>query len=203
MFWIKFGILIIGFIYAGILPYTVYKAIKSVGFDPQQKTLSHISIKGEYGSKYHRGYTYLMFATAILTYFFFWLLTEIYNLGEFDKIITYIDYSCGSLLILAFIPFNLVPYEKGNLWPNIKRIFHNILAVFVFLSLAALIILFNIALCDRYPLLSIIGFVIILITAVLLLLYMVKNSITGLSELIFINGLSTWSIFVTIFTILK
>lgn len=203
MFWIKLSILIIGFSYAVILPYTIYKVMKSLEFNPRTHTLSYISIKEIYGKKYHTGYTYLLFLAAILNYAFFWLLTEIYDLYEFDDIVKYIDSSCFFLVILSFIPFNLVPYKKENIRYNLKRIFHNIFAAFVFVSLTILIIIFNLILLGRFPLLSIIGFIIIGITMILLFIDVKRNSITGFSELLFIDGLSLWSIFVTVFTVLK
>lgn len=203
MFWIKFSLLITGFIYAGILPYTLYKSIKSLEFNPHKQTLSFMSIRDLYGEKYSKGYTKLLFLAAILNYFFFWLLIKIYDLGELEHIITQLDYVATCLIILALVPFNIEPYKKEFFKQNVKRVIHNVFAVFVFLSLAALIILFNIALYEKHKSLSIVGFVIISITAIVLFWSILKNKITGFSELTFINGLCIWSVCVTIFTVLK
>lgn len=203
MFWTKFFFLLIGFLFAGLLPFTLYRVVNSLEFNLRKQTLSYISIKEIYGKKYQRGYTYLMFFTAIICYLFFILLADIYDLHEFETVIRQIDYCFLCLVVLAFIPFNVIPYGKGNFLPNVKRVLHNIFAVFVFLSFAILIILFNIALFDTYRLLSIVGFVIIAVTLVLLLVEMRKNAITGISELMFINGLSIWCIVVVFFTVLR
>ncbi|NDV46531.1 hypothetical protein D0T49_05675 [Paludibacter sp. 221] len=203
MFWIKFGILITGFLYAGILPYTLRKALKCVEIDLSVDTLSMLSISELYGKKYRLGYTRLLFAAAILNYFFFGLLSEFYNLGDFAPFIKYINYSGAFLAILAFISHNIAPYRFEFLHKNIQRILHNLFAVLVFLSLPTLIVLFEIARLPSCHFIAITGLVIIGIVAILTAWSILKNGVNGFSELLFINGISIWSIFTTIVTILR
>ena len=80
MVWIKLGILIIGFIYAGLIPFTVRRVVRQIDFDLHQQTLSFLSNKTLYDKRYVRGYTRLLFATAVLHYVFFGLLSKYYNL---------------------------------------------------------------------------------------------------------------------------
>lgn len=59
MFYIKLGILVIGFIQAGLLSYFVQKALRHISLDLDKQTLSFLSNKD------------LLFSTAIFTYLFF------------------------------------------------------------------------------------------------------------------------------------
>lgn len=201
MFWIKFCILLTGILYAGILPYTLRKALKCVEINLSVDTLSMLSVREVYGKKYQKGYTRLLFAAAILNYFFFWLMSKFYSLGDFTPFLQYIDYSCAFLALLAFIPHNIQPYKIEFLGKNIQRIFHNLFAALVFLSLPTLIILFEIALMPQHKAFSIVGLIIIGIVSILTVWSIVKNGLNGFSELIFINGISIWSIFTTVITL--
>lgn len=202
MIWIKLGILISGFLYAGLLPYTVRKSIKHIEYDPNIQTLSYLSIKGMYGDKFKKGYSSLLFSAAVLTYIFFGLLAEFYNLGGYEPFITYLNYCAFCFVILAFTPLNLEPYKLENARHNIKRFLHNTFAALVFITLVALIILFHLATMEKHPVFSIIGFCIIGITSILMLWSIIKNTLNGFSELLFINGVSIWSIYITIMTVL-
>src|SRR5690606_38810341 len=139
----KLGILLIGFIQAGLLPHFVQKALTHVSLDLNNQTLSFLSNKDLYGERIVKGYKRLLFTTAILTYVFFWFLTEHYDLGEYDKLMQYIDLGFASLVLLAFVPHNLKPYSFRSLAPSLQRILHNLLSVVVFLTLPALIITFQ------------------------------------------------------------
>ena len=70
MVWIKLGILIIGFIYAGLIPFTVRRVVRQIDFDLHEQTLSFLSNKTLYDKKFRRGYTRLLFVTAVLHYVF-------------------------------------------------------------------------------------------------------------------------------------
>ncbi|WP_026451594.1 hypothetical protein [Aequorivita capsosiphonis] len=201
--WIKLGILLIGFIQAGLLPHFVQKALKHVSFDLNNQTLSFFSNKDLYGEKFVKGYKRLLFATAILTYLFFWLLTEYYDLGEYHKLIRYIDLGFGSLALLAFVPHNLKPYSLKSLAPSLQRILHNLLGVVVFLSLPALVVTFQVAILPEAKFLGISGIIIIGLTVLSVALSIFKNGINGATELLFINGISFWTIYVTIITFLS
>jgi hypothetical protein len=111
MSWIKLGILFTGILYAGLLPYTIYKALQHVVFDLSKQTLSFFSNKHLYGEKLNRTYKRLLFVFALLTYGFFWLLSRFYDLGEHEKFMNYIDYSFALLTLLAFVPHNMRPYN--------------------------------------------------------------------------------------------
>ncbi len=111
MVWIKLGILIIGFVYAGLIPFTVRRVVRQIDFDLHQQTLSFLSNKTLYDKRYVRGYTRLLFATAILHYVFFWLLSMCYNLGEHETYMRYINYSFAFFTLLAFVPHNIRPYS--------------------------------------------------------------------------------------------
>ena len=132
MILIKLGILLIGFVNAGLMPYSIRKALAHVNFDLKNQTLSFFSNKDLYGDKFVKGYKWLLFTTAILTYAFFWLLTQYYELGEYERLMRYIDLGFASLALLAFVPHNLQPYSLKNLAPLLQRFLHNLLAVLVF-----------------------------------------------------------------------
>lgn len=203
IFYIKLGILLIGFIQAGLLPYFIQKALKHVNLDLDKQTLSFLSNKDLYGKRFVKGYKRLLFTTAILTYLFFWFLTEYYELGEYNKLMKYIDLGFVSLALLAFVPHNLKPYSLRNLSLFLQRTLHNLLAVVVFLSLPALIITFQIVILPESMFLGIFGLAIIGITVFLVALSILKNGVNGATELLFINGISLWTIFVTMTTFLS
>ncbi|HLS10583.1 MAG TPA: hypothetical protein VK050_00320 [Flavobacteriaceae bacterium] len=203
IFYIKLGILLIGFIQAGLLPYFIQKALKHVNLDLDKQTLSFLSNKDLYGKRFVKGYKRLLFTTAILTYLFFWFLSEYYELGEYNKLMKYIDLGFVSLALLAFVPHNLKPYSLRNLSLFLQRTLHNLLAVVVFLSLPALIITFQIVILPESMFLGIFGLAIIGVTVFLVALSILKNGVNGATELLFINGISLWTIFVTMTTFLS
>lgn len=85
MIGIKLGILLIGFVHANLLPYSIRKVLEHVNFDLKNKTVSFFSNKSLYGDKFVKDYKWLVFVSAILTYTFLWLLSEYYQLGEYDR----------------------------------------------------------------------------------------------------------------------
>lgn len=201
--WLTLGILLIGFVHAGLLPYFVRKALAHVDFDLEKETLSFLSNKQLYGETFVKGYKWLLFTTAILTYIFFWLLTEHYDLGEYEQLMKYMDIGSASLALLAFVPHNLSPYSLKSLRLSLQRLIHNLLAVVVFISLAVLIIIFQVVILPVNELLGITGMVIIGATVLSVVLSILKKGINGITELLFISGISLWTILVTIFTFLS
>lgn len=203
MIWTKLGILLIGFANAGLLPYSVGKAMTHVNFDFKNQTLSFLSNKSIYGERFQKGYKWLLFLSAIFTYLFFWLLTRYYDLGEYERLMGYIDLSFASLALLAFVPHNIKPYSLKTLAPSLQRFLHNVLAVVVFLTLPGLIITFQVIVFPEFTFLGISGLAMILITVLSVLLSIFKNGINGVTELLFINGISIWIILVTLLTFLN
>ncbi len=202
MVWVKLGILIIGFVYAGLIPFTVRRVVRQIDFDLHQQTLSFLSNKTLYDKRYVRGYTRLLFATAVLHYVFFWLLSKYYNLGEHETYMRYINYSFAFFTLLAFVPHNIRPYSFKRLNTTVQRLVHNLLAIFVFLSLPTLIILFQTAVIHAMPFMGIAGLILIGGTLVLTAIYIIRQGLNGISEIFFINGISFWTVFITIFTVL-
>lgn len=200
---IKLGILLIGFAHASLLPYSIRKALAHVNFDLKNQTLSFFSNKDLYGKKFVKGYKWMLFLTAILTYVFFWLLTDYYDLGEYERLMRYIDLGFASLALLAFVPHNLKPYNLRSLGPSLQRLLHNLLSVVVFLSLPALIVAFQVTVLPQAKFLGITGLILIGVTVFYVAFSMLKNGIDGGSELSFINGVSAWTILVTIVTLLS
>jgi len=200
---IKLGILLVGFTYAGVLPYAVKRSIEHINFDLKKYTLSFLSNKHLYGKKYVRAYKRLLFGTAILNYLFFWLLSLFYDLGEHERFMQQIDYSFAVLALLAFVPHNIYPYRWENIKTNLQRLIHNMLAVIVFLSLPTLVILFQTAILPELWFLGISGLVIIGGTILVTGISVIKNGVNGITEMLFINGISIWSIFVTTFTLVS
>ncbi len=203
MFWIKLGILLIGFLFAGILPGAVRKSIQHIKIDLNTQTLSFLSNKSLYGKEYAKGYKRLLFASSILLYGFFWLLSEFYDLGQHEKLMQYIDICVVSLTLLAFVPHNLKPYSLDNFTPALQRFFHNLLAVVVFLSIPALIVTYQFAIIEHKQFLGLLGLIVIGLVILATALSFLKSGINGATELLFINGISIWTIFVTIMTILS
>jgi hypothetical protein len=200
---IKLGILLVGFTYAGVLPFAVKRSVQHINFDLKKYTLSFLSNKSLYGKNYVRGYKQLLFATAVLNYLFFWLLSLFYDLGENERFIRQIDYSFAVLALLAFVPHNIYPFKRDNLKTNLQRIVHNLLAVVVFLSLPTLVILFQAAILPELWFLGISGLVIIGGTIVVTGISVIKNGVNGVTEMLFINGVSIWSIYVTVNTFIR
>jgi hypothetical protein len=192
--------LLIGFAQASLLPYAIKRALKHVKLDLEKYTLSFLSNKSLYGKKLVKGYKWLLITTALLTYAFFWLLTEYYDLGEYDRLMRYIDLGFASLALLAFVPHNIKPYSLKSLAPSLQRFLHNLLAIVVFLSLPALIITFQALIIPEAQFLGISGMVIIGLTVLTVVLSILKNGVNGATELLFINGIGFWTIFVTIVT---
>ena len=201
--WIRLGILFIGLVYAGILPYSVKKALDHVSIDLNRQTLSFLSNKDLYGNTYRRYYKRLLFATAILNYAFFWLLSLFYDLGENERFIRYIDYSFALLTLLAFVPHNIRPISlksPGSLGSSLQRIVHNLLAVLVFITLPMLIVLFQVSIMPAQPLWGTIGLIIIGAGVLITVVSIARQGVNGLTEILFINNISIWSIYVTIIT---
>lgn len=203
MGWIKIGILVIGALYVLILPYTVYKTIVRLGFNVRQYTLSYLSNRSLYDKKTVHGYTWLLLATAVLHYAFFWLLIRYYDLGWDPKLLSYLDYSVLFLTLLACCHHNMLPLSFKTFGKTFQRIAHNIFAVVVFLSLPALIIVFQSLIVDTHKFLGIGGFIIIGLTILLTVVSIIRErAINGVVEIIFMLGISLWSIFVTLVTVL-
>lgn len=192
-----------GFVYAGVLPYAVKKSIQHINFDLKKYTLSFLSNKKLYGKMYVRGYKHLLFAIAVLNYLFFWLLTQFYDLGENERLMRQIDYSFAFLTLLAFVPHNIYPYSRKHLKTSIQRLTHNLLAGVVFLTLPALVIMFQTALLPDMHFLGVSGLIIIGGTVLVTLASVLRNGVTGVTEMLFINGISIWSIFITILTFVR
>ncbi len=203
MIGIKLGILLVGFVYAGLLPYVIRKVLQHIDIDLNVRTLSFLGNKSLYDPKYAKAYKRLLFAAALLTYLFFWLLSRYYNLGRYEAFMQYIDYSFALITLLAFIPHNIEPYSLKTPGPTIRRLLHNLLAVFLFLALPILIFLFQFAILDDYRFLGIAGLVIISASVVTVVLSGIRNGINGFTEILFINGISSWTIFTTIATFIR
>ncbi|NLA15049.1 MAG: DUF998 domain-containing protein [Bacteroidales bacterium] len=202
MIWIKLGILIIGFIYAGFIPLTLRKVLRKLAFNLHEETLSFLSDKSQYDRRIARGYTKLLLLTALLHYAFFWLLSQQYNLGEHETYMLYTSFSFALMALLAFVPHNMEPYSFRNLSSTLKRAIHNLLAFVVFFTLPLLIVLFLTAIIHTYPIMAITGLIIIGITAFLTAYSIFRRGLTGICEIIFIVGVSIWTIFITICTVL-
>lgn len=202
MIFTKLGILLIGFAQASLLPYAIKKALQHVKLDLKNETLSFLSNKSLYGNTFVKGYKWMLFGTAIFTYVFFWLLTQYYDLGQHTKLMQYIDLGFASLALLAFVPHNLKPYSFKSLGPTLQRLLHNVLAVVVFLSLPALIITFQAILIaiPEMRFLGLSGMAIIVLTVIAVGLSILKNGVNGATELLFINGVGLWTLFVTAVT---
>jgi hypothetical protein len=203
MTWIKLGILLSGFLYAGLLPYTLRRAVQHVDIDLEKYTLSFLSNRELYGDRYRKAYKRLLFAVAILNFAFFWLLSRFYDLGEHARFMRYIDYSFAFLTLLAFVPHNIHPYSFQHLGKAIQRALHNLLAILVFLMLPTLVLLFHSAIMPEMPFLGVSGLIIISLVVLTTLWSIFLHGLNGIAELIFINGISIWSIYVTILTFIR
>ena len=200
--WIKLGILLTGFFYAGFLPHTLRKTLRHTEIDLNKWTISYLSNKRIYGRVYLRGYKWMMFAMAVSCLVFFRLLVEFYDLHARENLLNYADYTAIFLISLAFLPHNMQPISFRHLGRSLQRILHNIMALLVFITLPALIITFHIAILTELPVLAISGMVIVAAMVLITIWSVIANGLNGVSELIFINGISIWGIVVTVFTVL-
>jgi len=202
-FWIKLGILLAGFIYAGFLPYSMEKSLESTPLNLKKQTLSQLSNRRFFGKKYMKGYSRFLFLTGILTYIFFWLLFQYYDLGEHERLMQYTNICFAAFTLLAFVPHSEQEFNLKKIWPSLLRINHNLLAMTVFLGLSVLIISFQWALLVKQPFLGISGLIIIFGVLITVGFSMFRHGVTGLTELVFINGIRIWSLFVTVLTVLN
>ncbi|MFA5769659.1 MAG: hypothetical protein WC871_08995, partial [Bacteroidales bacterium] len=62
--------------------------------------------------------------------------------------------------------------------------------------------LFQSAIIESMPFLGIAGLILIGGTLVLTAVYIIRQGVNGISEIFFINGISFWTVFVTIYTVL-
>jgi hypothetical protein len=197
---IKLGILLVGFFYAGLLPFAVIKTLQHLDFDLEEYTLSFLSNQILYDQKYVRGYKRLLFTMAILNYLFFWLLSKFYDLGENELYMQQVTYSFAVLTLLAFIPHNGFPYSLKHPSRSLERLLHNILGIVVFIAISTLIIIFQIAILHDIFFFGVSGLVFIVFVILITAISLVKNGINGITQLLFINGVSIWTIYVTIIT---
>lgn len=200
--WIKLGILLTGFFYAGFLPNTLRKTIKHTEIDLNKRTISYLSNKRIYGRVYLKGYKRIMFAMAVSSLVFFRLLIEFYDLHAREDLLSYADYTAIFLVSLAFLPHNMQPISFKHLGKSLQRVLHNLMAFLAFIMLPIFIITFHIAILTELPVLAIRGLVIVAVVVLLTLWSVIVNGLNGVSELLFINGISIWCIVVTVFTIL-
>lgn len=200
MMLIKLGILLVGFFYAGLLPFAVTRTLQHLDFDLEEYTLSFLSNQILYDQKYVKGYKRLLFSMAILNYLFFWLLSKFYSLGENELYMQQVKYSFAVLILLAFLPHNGFPYSFKNLSRSLERLLHNILGIVVFIAISTLIIIFQIAILPDIFFFGVSGLVLIILVVLVTAISLVKNGINGITQLLFINGVSVWSIYVTVIT---
>jgi len=107
------------------------------------------------------------------------------------------------MALLAFVPHNMEPYSFRNLSSTLQRAISQ-LAGLVWSSLPYpyWIVLFSTAIIHTYPIMSIIGLVIIGHHGYSNSFLYRRRGLTGICEMIFIVGVSIWTIFVTIWTVL-
>lgn len=140
---------------------------------------------------------------ALSSLLFFRLLVEFYDLHAREDLLNYADYAAIFLVSLAFLPHNMQPISFKNLGKSLQRILHNLMALLVFIMLPALIITFHIAILEELPVLGVSGLVIVAGVVLVTLWSVIKNGLNGVSELLFINGISIWCIVVTVFTVMS
>ncbi len=202
MLWIKIGIIVIGSLYALLIPYVVHKALQNYIIDLKLHTLSFLSNKVLYGKKSVRGYKLLLLVTAMLHYVFFWLLARYYYLGENERYLLYVDYTFAAFTLLALVPHNMMPYSFKTLKSTVRRLLHNIMALVIFILLPTLIITFQTAVIASERVLGTAGFIIIGLVILSTSYSIYKYGISGNTELVFIYGISSWSVFVTLITLI-
>lgn len=201
MILVKLGLLLVGFIYAGLLPFTVRRTLQHLNFNLKKETLSFLSNKYLYDEKYVSGYKRILFIAALLNYSFFWLLSRLYNLGENVGYMRHAVLCFALLTFLAFIPHNILPYSLlKRPGATLQRLLHNILGMVVFLMLPILSIIFQVLIIKEMFFLGISGLIIITSVVIISFYSLFKNGITGVTEILFINGICIWTIYITIYT---
>lgn len=81
-----------------------------------------------------------------------------------------------------------------------ERLLHNILGIVVFIAISTLIIIFQLAILPDIFFFGVSGLVLIGLVVLVTAISLVINGINGITQLLFINGVSIWSIYVTIIT---
>ena len=200
--WKDILILVICLLSSVILPIMIYESLRKIRFNPEKETLSFLSNHKLFGKKMSEGYTEVLFVTAILTFFFFWLLLKKLDFQSDQSIWEWIIISIGSLILLAFARHNADPFNWHNLYMNIIRTLHNILAVIVFISLPVLIVKFDLFLLKGERIAAITGLVLIGLTIAATLFTLFKmRKLTGITEISFIMGICLWNIATAVFVV--
>lgn len=173
-----------------------------MNFNMSVHSLSFLSNKDLFDKKYVKAYTRLLFTIAILNYFYFWLLSKYYDLGNNEVYMRQTAYCFAFLTLMAFMPHNIHPYSFKYPARTLRRLFHNILGGLIFLMLPALIVIFQVSIIKDMFFLGLSGLIIISGTFLMTAWSLFKTGINGITEMFFINGISIWTIYVTIFTFL-
>ncbi|HQQ81489.1 MAG TPA: hypothetical protein PLV18_08940, partial [Bacteroidales bacterium] len=119
-----------------------------------------------------------------------------------ESYMQYLTYSFFFFTLLAFVHHNIRPYSFRRLSSTLQRLAHNMVAIVVFLTLPILIVLFQAAIIENMPFGGITGLVIIGLTVIITLISIIRQGVNGITEIFFINGISFWTVFVTIYTVL-
>nr|NQU89152.1 DUF998 domain-containing protein [Bacteroidota bacterium] len=192
---INISILSISALSSIIIPFIIYHRVRDIHFDPRKETLSFMSNRSLFGKKMSEGFTEVLFVTGILTFAFFWLMIRKLGFANDHKIWEWLIISTISTILLAFAHHNIIPFRIRNIYPNIIRIIHNILAVIVFISLPILILWFDRFLLPDKKLIAIAGIFIIGATIMATVIsIIVKKKLTGITEISFVIGISVWNI---------
>lgn len=201
--WIDLGIIVITLLSSLMLPYIVYDRIKTISFNPENQTLSYLGNRRLFGKKMSEGYTEVLFVIAILTLGFFWLLIHKFNFTNHNVIWEWLILAVVSIILLALVHHNMQAFSRKNFYLNLIRILHNVVAVLVFISLPVLMYKFDVFLFHTRQVVAVMGYCIISCTIVAVVAsVIIKRKMTGVSELVFIAGISAWNLITGIVSLL-
>jgi hypothetical protein len=175
---------------------SVLVAIKRLeGFDFESMTISFMSNSKMYGNDMARKYKRIVFVSSLVFMVFFHLLVRKFEFQHNEELLTIVNWICILLFALALIPHNKLPLNSENKAKVIQRVFHNALALIISLGIPASMILYQLLVIQVDPVYGRTGLYIVSFNTLATLITFFRKGITATSEVVYISGVSIWSLF--------
>jgi len=171
------------------------------GFDIKSMTISFLSNSSNYGNHMARKYKGILFISSAVFSVFFHLLVVKFDFQHNNDFLTIVNWICVLIVALALIPHNNQPFNSENRYMVLQRVFHNTLAFIVLTGIPASIILYQLLVIQIDPVYGRTGLLIASVNTLATIITFFRNGITALSEVVYISGVSIWSLYNS-FTIL-
>lgn len=168
---------------------------KLEGFDFHAMSISYLSNSKIYGNYMARKYRSILFVSSVVFMVFFHLLVIKFEFQHNGELLTIVNWICILLFALAFIPHNRMPLNSENKYMVFQRVFHNTVAFIVFIGIPSSIILYQMLVIQVDPVYGKTGLYIASFNTIATIVTFFKKGITAISEVVYISGVSIWSLF--------